>query len=314
MRKFGKNYDCKISKEKVKFFIDGKDGSECRGQSFYKYYALNKYSVEALTHLYIYATHPCQLNDPLDCADKLIEFDDIESARKLSGDIFSEIADSYDNDEKSILEFEKEAYRTYLYMKLGIFSLAESWNDISMWSAYTEHKGFCLEFDVFSFPFDFWGPFQVNYQEELKRESLKELTLPIATLIQTNVKLKCWEHEKEWRLLLQGPEDYYMEPFGERAAQVKLDIPDYRDRKLRYPMHCLKSICLGMKFFNGAHVVISDYEDEIVASNKLQNEVLSFLATAQIPTYVMDNMGLKIGKRPIRIIKIRKNAYRITYR
>lgn len=314
MKRFEKEYEfCKISDDKVKFLIDGKDGRECVGQSFYKFYPLNDYSIDALTHMYVYATHPCQLNDPLDCADELIDFDDINSARIMQGDMYSEIANMYNNDENAILEFERTAYRTYLYMKMGILSLTKSCYDISMWSAYTGHKGFCLEFDVFSFPFDFWGPFQVNYQKELTSESLKKLTLPIATLIQTNIKLNCWEHEQEWRLLIQGPDNYFMEPFGEKAILFKKSMPDFHNRKFKYPMRCLKSVCLGHKFFSGMHIVITDYEYEYVATNKLQNEVLSFLALSQIPTYKIVNDGLNITRVPVSITQIRHNAYRIIY-
>ena len=75
----GRDYTMGKTGEKIFFRINGIDRSQ--NESFYKYYALNKTSVDALTHMYLYATHPCQLNDPLDCADDLIIFDDIESAR-----------------------------------------------------------------------------------------------------------------------------------------------------------------------------------------------------------------------------------------
>lgn len=308
MHLFGKNYQFKSDGDKTIFLIDGKDGSEYKGLSFYKYYALNENSVDALTNLYAYATHPCQLNDPLDCADELIDFDDLDCARILSGEMYSDIKASY-NKERDILEFEKAAYRTYLYLKMGIFCLTKSWDNISMWSAYTNHTGFCLEFDVFSFPFNCWGPFPINYQRELSSFSLKEATLPIATLVQTNVKLNCWEHEQEWRILIQGPEEFYMEPFGERATLFKNAFPDYHNRKFKYPLRSLKSVCLGNNFFNGVHCVITDYEFEYVAYNKLQNKVLSFLACTKVPVFQLVCNGLHVEKLPIEITQIRKNAY-----
>jgi hypothetical protein len=305
----GKEYTWKMAGNKVKFLIDEKDGSEIRNESFYKYYALSKNSVDALTHLYLYATHPCQLNDPLDCADNLIDFDDIESARAVLGDLYTEVAEMYNNDENAILEFTKVGFRTYYYMKMGIFCLSNNCINISMWSSYTEHKGFCVEFDVNSFPYDFWGPFELNYQKELESVSVNRASLPLAALIQTNIKLDCWQHEHEYRLLIQCPEGYYMEPYGYKSELFKSRIADISDRKLKYPLRCIKSVCLGMKFFNGIHAVMTDFENEYVAFNEDQNKILSFLALTKIPTYVLENKGLMVERHQIEIIQIRNDSY-----
>ena len=138
----GKEYTYKKVGDKIKYYIDGKDGSEYKGQSFYKYYPLNDYSVDALTHLYIYASHPNQLNDPFDCADGLIRFDDLKSAQLFANKFYPAIEELCEKDENTILDFVKSAYRTYLYTELGILCLSKTWDDVSMWSAYTDHKGF----------------------------------------------------------------------------------------------------------------------------------------------------------------------------
>ena len=307
----GKDYRWEKNGDKVRFLINGKDGIEERKNSFYKYYALNEYSVDALTHLYIYDTHPCQLNDPLDCAEELIEFDDNETTRIMLGDMFPKVSNMYQNDETAINEFERVAFRTYYYMKMGIFSLTKNCDDMSMWSYYTNHEGFCVEYDINGFPYDYWGPFPINYQKELKSVSINQASLPLASLIQTNIKLDCWEHEQEWRLLIQCPEECYMEPFGFNADFIKANMHDLHDRKLKYPLRCIKSVCLGLKFFNGIYSIITDYEKEYVAINKKKNEVLSFLALSKIPTYIMDTDGLKAIRVPIEITKIRNNAYHI---
>ena len=301
----------KLGNGKIKYLIDGKDGTECKGQSFFKYYALTDYSVDALTHLYVYASHPNQLNDPFDCADGLIRFDDIESAKVFSEHLFPEIEKFFENNEENILEFVKSAYRTFLYTELGILSLSKSWNDLSMWSAYTAHKGFCAEFDVFSFPFDFWGPFDIDYQETLEGKSVREIGLPKLSLYQTNVKLKIWEHEHEWRLLIKAPTGFSLEPFGEKSDFLKQKFTDYLDRKYKYPIKCLKSVCLGLDFFDDVTSIISENEREYIAMDKNKNAVLAFLALSRTPTYVLQEEDLKLTRTPIDIIQIRENAYRI---
>lgn len=204
-----------------KFLVDGKDGSEQKGQSFYKYYSLEKYNVDALTNLYIYAAHPCQLNDPLDCAEKLIKFDSEECVSIFWDYLFPSVAEYCEFKNESIMMFTQKAYKTFLYTKWGGLSLSKKWNDISMWSAYCNHRGFCAEFDILEFPFNTTGPFHVNYQKNLTTLSVDKDTLPIATIYQTNVKLKCWEHEDEWRILIENPQGFDMEPFGELATQIK---------------------------------------------------------------------------------------------
>ena len=309
----GRDYSFSKTEDGITYLVDGKDGREYREHSFYKYYALDKYSVDALTHLYLYATHPNQFNDPFDCAEDLIEFDDMESVSIFWESLYTKIDSICKHNENAIMRYTQKAYKTYLYMKWGVLCLSRNNYDLSMWSSYCHHTGFCIEFDISKLPCKTVGPFPINYQKELKSLSVKEISLQLATIIQTNIKQKCWEHEQEWRLLIECPKEFYMEPFGEGAFQLKQASPDYHERKFKYTLGCLKSVCLGIKFFNGIHSVITDSGYEFVANNKLQNDVLSFLALSKIPTYILDNEEFKLIRRSIEIIKIRDNAYHIYY-
>ncbi len=281
--------------------------------TFYKYYALKDYNVEALTNLYLYATHPNQLNDPLDCAAELIMFDDINIMRKFLEPIYPSVYSLYNGDEEAISDFARNAYKTYLYMKIGVLSLSTNCLDIPMWSAYTNHEGFCIELDLSNLPHKTIGPYPVNYVDHLTSISLKEESIQLATIIQTNIKDSCWKHEKEWRLLLECPADFYMEPFGYFSAELKRSFPDYHNRKFKYPLKCLRSVCLGKDFFNGIYSIITDYEKEYVATDKRKNDIMSFLAMSKIPTYVMETKELEVIKVPIEITQIRNDAYHINY-
>lgn len=279
--------------------------------TFYKYYALTDYNVEALTNMYLYATHPNQLNDPLDCAEELIEFDDINVIKIFWRSVYPSILSLCNDNKEVIKEFTKKAYKTYLYMKWGDLSLSCNCLDISMWSAYTAHNGFCIELDFSNFPHKTVGPYPINYLDKLEKISIDEKSIHLATIIQTNLKSSCWNHEKEWRLLLECPADFYMEPFGYRATQLKNSTPNYHNRKFKYPIRCLKSVCLGKKFFNGIYSILTDYEHEYETPDKLKNDILSFLALSKIPTYVLDTDELEVLKIPIEITQIRNNAYHI---
>ncbi|MCR4917275.1 MAG: DUF2971 domain-containing protein [Prevotella sp.] len=282
-----------------------------RPSSFYKYYALTEYNVEALTNMYLYATHPNQLNDPLDCAEELIKYDDNNVIRSFWDSLYPSLLPLCNGNEEAIYELSRKAYHTFLYMKLGIFSLSINCLDIPMWSAYTNHEGFCIELDFSDLPYKTIGPYPVNYLDNLESISLKEESIQLATIIQTNIKNSCWKHEEEWRLLLECPAVFFMEPFGYFAAELKKEFPDYHNRKFKYPMRCLKSVCLGKSFFNGICSVITDAEKEYVATNKLKNDVLSFLALSRISTFVLDTNELEVMRVPIEITQIRNDAYHI---
>jgi len=297
--------------------IDGyhvfrKDDNQCP-PTFFKYYALTDYNVEALTNMYLYATHPNQLNDPLDCAEELIEFDNIDVIRSFWDPLFPTIFSLCNGKEEAIKEFTRKAYKTYLYMKCGILSLSTNCLDIPMWSAYTNHNGFCIELDFSDFPCKTVGPYPINYLEKLESIGVNKTTIQLATIIQTNIKNCCWKHENEWRLLLECPADFYMEPFGYLSTELKKAYPDYHDRKFKYPMRCLKSICLGMNFFNETCSVITNYEKEYKTNDKRKNAILSFLALSKKPSYFLDTDRLKVVKVPIYVSQIGNNTYHIHY-
>lgn len=294
-----------------KFLIDGKDGTEYIGKSFFKYYALNSYNVDALTNTYVYASHPCQLNDPLDCAEEIVDFDDAESVGLLWGPSYIHLREKYGNDDNAILKLSNDAFRTIFYMKCGVLSLSDNCDDISMWSHYTGHTGFCVELDVFNFPFKTYGPFHINYEKELPIASVRELGVPVAALIQTNIKTVCWKHEDEYRLLISNPDGLDMEPFGFYADMYKEMYPDYHDRKYKYPLKCIKSVCLGINFFDKIIQYAINKEVGYVVNDMLKNKVLSFLSLSKIPTYMLAKDGLKLKKNGINIVKIKNNEYRI---
>ena len=162
-----------------------------RPSTFYKYYALSKNSIEALTNMYVYATHPNQFNDPFDCNEKLVEFDSWDDVRHMTGEKFDEICKLYSNLEDACT-FCSKAYRNLLYRKLGIISLATVADNYQMWSLYSENNGLCIEFDVEKFPFKHFGPFPVNYTENVPGAiHIGNDGGFVAMLIQSNIKNYC---------------------------------------------------------------------------------------------------------------------------
>ncbi len=213
----------------------------------YKLYSLNQNSFDALMNGYIYATHPCQFNDVFDCHDELIIFDDVDYIKEFltSYSDFSveEIKRMISGNLEETKTFVRRNFKEGVYRTIGVYSMTGNPNDILMWSYYTNHQGFCVEFDVTKFPFKFFGPFPINYQDEIEKISLKDAGKDISILYQTNVKYKAWQHENEWRLLIVSKEAMYCPSFK------KLRALGGHDRKFYYPIEAIKSITLGNTFF-----------------------------------------------------------------
>lgn len=228
--------------------IPPEDVIKAKPNTLYKYYSLSEYSLQVLENLEIFASHPKLLNDPFDTHDSLILFDDKEAIKTFLGPALEkpEIKHAFDNDIKSLKGFVQYNFRTVLYGRLGIYSLTEKPINLLMWSYYTRHKGFCIEFDYKNFPFKFHGPFQVKYSEGFTPISIKNGG-HICMLHQAILKAQDWQHEQEWRLL---PERTGTKPMELRALDALKDFSDVTNRNFSIKKENIVKIILGNQFFD----------------------------------------------------------------
>lgn len=292
--------------------------------TFFKYYALSKNSVDALINLFVYASHPELLNDPFDCDMQLAKIEDDANAKVLWEGLFSQVRGMFGMDEQSFFHYSTEAFTTLMFRKWGILSLTDNCNNPIMWSSYANNNGFCLEWDVRQFPFAKKGPFPIHYVEKVEEVSSKDYDVQTMIFIQSNVKLKDWAYENEWRLMIQPPVGFDMKTFGKDADKYN-QMPDLHDRKFRYPLCALKSITLGINFFKDItdrQQVISFVPCEYhfcYQNSCLQTKLLNFLdrlgkisSFAPIPIIRLRvKEGLSAKVIPIEVVKINELTYRI---
>ena len=292
-----------------------------RPETFFKYYALTDYSVDALTNMYIYATHPNQFNDPFDCNEKLIVFDSLEDIQKLWDvpQLYEEYIQLY----PSVVEACRQCshdFKTVLFRKLGLFSLAPKPDNYLMWALYSQNKGFCVEFDVKEFPFRHFGPYPINYVEEISHPiHIGETGGPIAMLIQSNIKNSWWQYENEWRLYIPNPEGLDMKSFGPESERFN-SLVDH-DRRFKYQLSALCSVTLGNAFFEDLTIYsISQFEIEVeslINDNSKQMRVLDFLSEVQSKTdlnvYITSLYDFSsYNFIPVFIMKLSEHKYRIS--
>lgn len=216
--------------------------------SFFKYYALTDNSVDALTNLYVYASHPAQLNDPFDCDDSLAIIDDEVNAKFVWDPLYEKVRLTYPKNE-DFYRYTTKAFSTVMFSKWGVLSLTDRSDSMIMWSLYAQNNGFCLEWDVSQFPFDKSGPYPIHYVSKIEEATSSKYDAATLVFIQSNVKNKCWSYENEWRLMIHAPLGFDMKMFGKFAEEINKSYPDAHDRKFRYPLSSLKSITLGVNFF-----------------------------------------------------------------
>lgn len=286
-----------------------------RPKTFFKYYALTENSVDALTGTYVYATHPNQFNDPLDCYEDILDFSESpeEILNTLYGDLYSVFLNFYG---KGLRAYTPKAFRTLFYRRTGVVSLSTSCDNIVMWANYANHSGFCVEFDIDCFPFLCYGPFPVHYVKELPSIKVGR-DLQEATLLQTNLKLDVWKYEDEWRLLVSSPLGFDFTIFDETHTEIYESIGKH-DRKMRLPLNAIKSVTLGYLFLKGNDiecVQISDYECQVLSrTENLRTRLMDFLAAAKLPVHIMTLDNEKIGRFnyiKAEIIKLKRLTYRL---
>lgn len=285
---------------------------------FFKYYALNTYSIEALTECYVYATHPNKFNDSIDCNSQILNFQNAtkEDIEALYGPFYNNALEIYET-EQNLKQNIAEHFKLIAYKHIGIISLATKNDSIYHWSNYSQNaSGFCVEFDVKKFPFRYLGPFPMHYVDKIAQFDVHN-NISIALLIQTNIKTKDWRHEQEWRLLVSNPNGSDFDYWNEDGSYNTLfNSANDHNRKMKYPLNAIKSITLGECFFNSPDIKrysITKQEEEIIFLNEktiLHRQILDFIEHKPFAVYEIYNILGVLKLQEIKIIKLQKHIYR----
>ncbi len=178
----------------------------------FKYYSLSQNNLDALRNGYFFLSNPKVFNDPFDCCSNLI----IEKRTPAINGAYTPLIN--DIKDKGITCFSKD----------GMNPL--------MWGHYSNsYKGFVLKFD---------SKLNTTRTPEIKNDLLTGVIYssdPTPTTIKNSfseyyqlvVKLKHWEYENEWRLII--------------------DKNDTRLEKLYFDKNSVEEINLGYQIFHNIH-------------------------------------------------------------
>lgn len=171
--------------------------------SLYKYFPLTEYSLDALEKGYFYLNNPKDFNDPFDCNYNLIT----ENQKELRDWEYVPLPNDVSN--KGITCFSTD----------GLNPL--------MWGHYTKsYNGFVVKIKT-----------KFHYNPSPKIISAKLLRViysdypnsiaqsaPFANQYQLIIKLKDWEYENEWRLIIDKKEDNFCELFYDTSAIEEISL------------------------------------------------------------------------------------------
>lgn len=282
-------------------------------KTLFKLYELNNNSIDAITNQYIYANHPFHFNDLFDCTSYLLKVSKKYYLEKIYDSSSFQESKKYSlniNLPESNTEVVQEMSES-IHKILAVLCLTTDLNNILMWSYYTHHKGFCVEFDYTKFNFKHYGPFPINYQNNpsvFEIDSDNDLRLGI--IYQSNIKFKEWQHENEWRLLIEAPKGAsFANPFNAKSLEYPI-----HDRKFYYKIDTIVSVTLGNRFFDKGEIKIID-NNELAVEFKPKNQkklLFDFLSKNEIITkIVLQEKLFELNFRPCKIHNLKNNKYKI---
>ncbi|MBI1223207.1 MAG: DUF2971 domain-containing protein [Bacteroidetes bacterium] len=298
-------------------------------ETLFKYYSVSDNSLSALTEFYLYGSHPEQLNDPLDCSYELLKFDNASFIYNLMNhgnfsnpdypmhQIEMEIECQKNNQYSHFIKSAKNLFKDLIFEKLGILSLTSSVKNELMWSYYSNHAGFCLEYDYYQFGLNAHGPFPINYSDDFSPISVNNNYTSV--LYMTTLKTKSWKHEKEWRFLLES------EQLMELPMVNRMKRSNSTTRKFRINPHALKSVTFGANFFNKefewetslerpkAVTVKMDLKKFPLKLSEHLERIIDFSLKLGIPIYLMllIPQQAQLYRCPIEIVKLARFNYEI---
>lgn len=309
--KYSAKYD--IKNQTVIFTVDSPIKKD-KPEVLYKYYPINKNSVDSVINHYLFSPHPSFLNDKYDCSGELINYSNLtldhfinRFSKELKLYPEKKVRECYNSDKRWILERRFADYNLIiLFMKFGIISLTEDHKNILMWAYYSQNSGFVIKYKTELLPNDFFGPFPINYCENLEKIDFSKYDKPLCVLYQSNIKQNLWEHEKEWRYLTYNKDGKY---------HPDNPVADIKTRKFFYDLSAVDEIILGYDFFNPKEIEYSlrtaEYDiinlscKKLKGLKKLKRELLEHVVKNSIPCrqivrhrykFLLDALEIKIEK------------------
>lgn len=210
-------------------------------EHLYKYRALTAHSLGALINNTLWFAKPSSFNDPYDCAISVDESRRAESILAVMG-IADSAADDQNNEElakqvaKSAPAFDQFRANILMHSQgIGICSFSELSDHMLMWAHYANnHKGLVVEYACTPDLELQHGLAAVDYQLEVPSLLATDFSPEKSRVAGDRLwqtKAKCWEYEKEWRIMIPKGDKVHRSPLAIKSVIFGAKMP-HADRAL----------------------------------------------------------------------------------
>lgn len=214
---------------------------------YYRYVAINEYTIKNILNNQLWFTNPFDFNDPFDCQIRIDFSCSEEELKKRIPKLPGMLIEEYEAIIKFYIENPSELNKwgnigmSRFHSKLGVSCFCLEKENILMWSHYADsHKGLCLKFDFTEDPRFITGYFS----DKLKLFPIDKVEyvthIPKLKYLEDSddsfnrkvlLKSKHWEYEKEYRIIsnIQGGIKYNKEALCEITFGCEVDLIDRAD-------------------------------------------------------------------------------------
>lgn len=280
-------------------------------ENIFKFYALNKFSVDALLKGYFYASHPIELNDSLDSSRFLLFSSkkiDIDFYERLIQDSLpkNEIENIYNQDmnNENLCSWYISQYYAISTNLFGIISTTGKENNILMWPHYTQESGFQIKFKTndlensiknkLTSDEEYLGFFPINYSEKLIPIDISQfqaMFIPLA--YSTNVKSNKWSYEEEWRFLI-GKQNMGV-PHSKSGLDVREDhFVKTENRYVFYDPELVQEITVAHNFFTARNFEIKWLDSKTIRVKPIDSKTnWEYDSQVKILNYISEKLSDK---------------------
>lgn len=233
--------------------------NEALPSKFYKYFSLNKNSINNFITSKIHFSNPFKLNDIMEGSSQLWNLDSfIDEYRVETG-----------RDWRQMFDYVSKTIPEEFFAHRGVLCLTDSFDNNLFWPHYTSELGFCIEYDrkIFFdsiscdnkllYPIDYKLLERIEFSKFIKKTLLGskmtvEALLPMIYSI--SVKDSIWSYEREWRIMIKkenlGKISHPLRIIDEK--QNNIEVNNLQNRNIFFEQDSIQKVIVSTLFFSNS--------------------------------------------------------------
>lgn len=225
----------------------------------YKYFYLNKNSINNFITSKVHFSNPFKLNDIMEGSSQLWNLESfIDDYRAETG-----------NDWREIFDYISKEIPEEFFAHRGVLCLTDSFDNNLFWPHYTSELGFCVEYSQKSFfdsivcdnkllyPIDYKPLERIEFTNFIIKTSngskmTVEALLPMIYSI--SIKDLIWGYEREWRLMIKkehlGKVSHPLRIIDEKENNI--EVNNLQNRNITFDKDSIQKVIVSTLFFSNS--------------------------------------------------------------